>query len=324
MTRIDRRNVVLAAVAAAAVPNVMCAEVWPARPMRWVVPYAPGGLTDNVTRLMLDKINLGQGFVIDNKPGANSQVGTEIVASAAPDGYTFLTAIAAHATNKTLYAGKLKFDPVKSFAPISLVGMAPIILVVNNQLPVKDMGELIAYAKQYPGKLSFGTSGVGAAGHLTGELLKQVAGIDMVAVAYKGGALALADVIAGNIQVQIDAPSTVVAQIQAGKIRPLAMFSKQRVPGLDWVPTIVEAGGPPIESSTWVMFLAPAGTPSDIVERMYREVAKAVSDSRVRERLIAQGVIPVASTPAESATFLQAEIDKWAAVITTAGVKLEG
>jgi tripartite-type tricarboxylate transporter receptor subunit TctC len=323
MLQSNRRTIVIGGVAVTLIPGTLPAQAWPTRPMRWVVPYAPGGLTDNVTRLMLEKINLGQGFVIDNKAGANSQIGTELVAKAAPDGYTFLTAIAAHATNKALYAGKLKFDPVKSFEPISLVGLAPVILWVNNQLPVKDMGELIAYAKRYPGKLSFGTSGVGSAAHLTGELLKQVAGIDLVHVPYKGGALALADLLAGNIQVQLEPLSAVLAQMQAGKVRPLAVFSKERLSGFDGIPTIVEAGGPPIESSTWVMFLAPAGTPTYIVERLQSEVAKALSDEELLKRLTSQGVIPVGATPAESAKFLQAEIDKWAAVITTAGVKPE-
>jgi tripartite-type tricarboxylate transporter receptor subunit TctC len=325
IARIHRRRLVMAGAAASLVPGAAlhAQQGWPNKPIRWIVPYTAGGLTDQTTRLTLDKMNLGSTFVIENKPGANSQIGAELVATAPPDGYTFLTVIAAHAANKTLYAGKQKFDPVKAFAPVSLVGVAPLILTVNNDLPVKNAGELIAYAKKNPGKLSFGSSGIGAAAHLTSELLKQVTGIDMAHVPYKGTAPALVDLIAGNIQVLIDAPIGVMAQVRGGKIRALAMFSKDRVPGVEEVPTIVESGGPLIESSTWVMFLAPAGTPQEIVNRVSGEVSRAVKDEGLRKRLEQQAVIPVGSSPADAAKFLQAEIDKWSKVITTAGVKPE-
>jgi tripartite-type tricarboxylate transporter receptor subunit TctC len=323
MSKLNRRSVIAASAAASLFPGALRAQSWPTKPIRWVVPYTAGGLTDVVTRLTLEKMNVGQNFVVDNKPGANSLIGAEMVANAAPDGYTFLTVIAAHAANKTLYAGKLKFDPVKGFAPISLVAVAPLIITVTNDLPVKTVGELIAYAKKNPGKLSFGSSGVGAAAHLTSELMKQVTGIDMVHVPYKGTAPALADLASGNIQVLIDAPIGVMAQVRAGKIRALAMLSKERVPGVEEVPTIVESGGPLIESSTWVMFLAPAGTPQDIVDRLASEAAKAMKDEALRKRLAEQAVVPVGATPADTAKFLQSEIDKWEKVITTAGVRVE-
>ena len=321
MMKINRRTALAATAAAALVPGAARAQAWPNKPIRWVVPYTAGGLTDVTTRLTLEKMNVGQTFVVDNKPGANSLIGAEIVANAAPDGYTFLTVIAAHAANKTLYAGKLKFDPVKGFAPVSLVGVAPLIITVTNDLPVKNVGELIAYAKKNPGKISFGSSGVGAAAHLTSELMKQVAGIDMVHVPYKGTAPALADLASGNIQMLIDAPIGVMAQVRAGKIRALAMLSKNRVPGVEEVPTIVESGGPLIESSTWVMFLAPAGTPKEIVDKVSAEVSKALKDEALRKRLAEQAVIPVGATPEDTGKFLQSEIDKWEKVITTAGVK---
>jgi tripartite-type tricarboxylate transporter receptor subunit TctC len=323
MFKLNRRGVLAASAAASLFPGALRAQSWPTKPIRWVVPYTAGGLTDVVTRLTLEKMAVGQNFVVDNKPGANSLIGAEMVANAAPDGYTFLTVIAAHAANKTLYAGKLKFDPVKGFAPISLVAVAPLIITVTNDLPVKTVGELIAYAKKNPGKLSFGSSGVGAAAHLTSELMKQVTGIDMVHVPYKGTAPALADLASGNIQVLIDAPIGVMAQVRAGKIRALAMLSKERVPGVEEVPTIVEAGGPLIESSSWVMFLAPAGTPQDIIDRLATEAAKAMKDEALRRRLAEQAVVPVGATPADTAKFLQSEIDKWEKVITTAGVKVE-
>jgi tripartite-type tricarboxylate transporter receptor subunit TctC len=320
---LNRRGVLAASAAASLFPGALRAQSWPTKPIRWVVPYTAGGLTDMVTRLTLEKMAVGQNFVVDNKPGANSLIGAEMVANAAPDGYTFLTVIAAHAANKTPYAGKLKFDPVKGFAPISLVAVAPLIITVTNDLPVKTVGELIAYAKKNPGKLSFGSSGVGDAAHLTSELMKQVAGIDMVHVPYKGTAPALADLASGNIQVLIDAPIGVMAQARAGKIRALAMLSKERVPGVEEVPTIVEAGGPLIESSSWVMFLAPAGTPQDIIDRLAADAAKAMKDEALRKRLAERAVVPVGATPADTAKFLQSEIDKWEKVITTAGVKVD-
>ena len=268
-------------------------------------------------------VALKQTVLVDNKPGANSLIGAEAVAKSASDGYTFLTVIAAHAANKTLYAGKLNFDPETSFAPVSLVGVAPLIMTVTNNLPVKNAGELIAYAKANPGKISFGSSGVGAAAHLTSELLKQVAGIQMEHVPYKGTAPALADLASGNIQMLVDAPIGVMAHVRSGKIRGLCMFSKERVPGAEEVPTIVESGGPLIESSSWSMFLAPAGTPKEIVERLSSEVAAAMKNEDLRKRFAELAVIPGGTTPAETAKYLADEVEKWRKVIVTANVKVD-
>jgi len=298
---------------------------WPGKPIRWIVPYPPGGITDNATRMVLQKVQEQTGWtvVVENKPGANSILGADLAAKAAPDGYTFLTVIAAHAANATLYAGKLPFDTVKSFAPMSLVAIAPLIMTANNGLPAKDVRELIAYAKANPGKISFGSSGVGAAAHLTTELFKQTAGVDMVHVPYKGTAPALQDLMAGNIQILVDVPSTLMPQVRGGKIKALAMFSAKRVAGAAEVPTIAEAGGPPIEGSTWVLFLAPAGTPKDIVNRMAAETVKAVTSADIKGRFETIGIEPVGSTPEEAGKFLDDEIAKWAKVISTAGVKAE-
>ena len=203
------------------------AQSYPAKPIRWIVPYTPGGLTDNVTRLVTQKIqeSVGQPVVVENRPGANSIIGAEIVSRATPDGYTLLTVIAAHAANATLYSSKLPFDPVKGFAPVSLVGIAPLILTATNNFPAKDVKELIEYAKKNPGKVSYGSSGIGAAAHLTSELLKQTAGIDIVHVPYKGTAPALQGLIAGDIQILIDVPSTMMTHVRGGKIKALGMFS---------------------------------------------------------------------------------------------------
>jgi tripartite-type tricarboxylate transporter receptor subunit TctC len=298
---------------------------WPTKPIHWIIPYPPGGITDSATRMVLQKVTEQTTWtiVVDNKPGANSILGADVAAKAAPDGYTFLTVIAAHAANATLYAGKLPYDVVKSFAPVSLVGIAPLIMTANNDLPVKDVKELIAYAKANPGKISFGSSGVGAAAHLTTELFNQTTGVDMVHVPYKGTAPALQDLMGGNIQILVDVPSTLMPQVRAGKIKALGIFSAKRVVGAAEVPTIAEAGGPLIEGSTWVLFLAPAGTPREIVNRVAAETAKAVASVDIKSRFETIGIEPVGDTPDEARKFLDEEIAKWAKVISTAGVKAE-
>ncbi|HXN15155.1 MAG TPA: tripartite tricarboxylate transporter substrate-binding protein, partial [Usitatibacter sp.] len=208
---------------------------YPTRPIKWIVPYTPGGITDAVTRFVTQKAqeSLGQPIVIENKPGANSIVGADLVAKSPPDGYTLLTVIAAHAANATLYAGRLPFDPVKSFAPISLVGIAPLVLTVGNDFPARDMKEFIAYAKANPGRVAFGSSGVGAAAHLTTELLKQTANLDMVHIPYKGTAPALQGLLSGDIQVLVDTPSSLMPHVRGGKIRALGMFAAKRVVGVE-------------------------------------------------------------------------------------------
>jgi tripartite-type tricarboxylate transporter receptor subunit TctC len=301
------------------------AQAWPARPVRWIVPYTPGGITDATTRIVTERLTsaLGQNIVVENRPGANSLIGAEAAAKAAPDGYTIITVIAGHAANATLYAGKLSFDPVKSFAPVSLMGIAPLILTCNNDFPPKDVKELIAYAKANPGKIKYGSSGVGAAAHLTTELIKQTTGIEMTHVPYRGTAPALQDLIGGSIQILIDAPSSMMPQVRAGKIRALAMLSKERLESAKEVPTIVEAGGPPIESATWMMALAPAGTPKEIVDRLSKEVAKVVESPEVKERFATMGIIPGGYDPVRTGQFLADEVARWARVIQAAGVTAE-
>jgi tripartite-type tricarboxylate transporter receptor subunit TctC len=308
-----------------ALPAAALAQGYPNKPIRWVVPYTGGGITDVVTRVVTQKMQaaLGQPIVVDNKPGANSIIGADLVAKSAPDGYSIVTVIAAHAANATLYQGKLPFDPVKSFIPLSLAGIAPLILTANNSFPAKDVKELIAYAKANPGKVNFGSSGIGAAAHLTTELFKQTAGIDMVHVPYKGTAPALLALQANDIQILVDVPSTLMPHVRGGKIKALAMFSGKRVQGAAEVPTFAEAGGPPLESSTWVMFLAPAGTPREIVNRLSQEAHKAINESDIKTRFNEIGIEPVGGTPEQASQFLAAEIAKWAKVITAAGVKAE-
>ncbi len=217
----------------------------------------------------------------------------------------------------------MPFDPVKSFAPVSLTMTAPLILTASNNFPAKDVKELIAYAKANPGKVSFGSSGIGAAAHLTTELLKQTAGIDMVHIPYKGTAPALQDLMGGTIQILVDVPSSLMPHVRGGKIKSLAMFSAARLQSAPEVPTLPEAGGPAMESSTWLLFLAPAGISREIVTRLSGEVAKAVNAPEVKGKLEGMGIVPVGSTPEQAAKFLNDEIAKWANVIKVAGVKAE-
>jgi tripartite-type tricarboxylate transporter receptor subunit TctC len=299
--------------------------LWPTKPIKWVIPYTPAGLTDNVTRIVLQQVQeqTGWNIVIENKPGANSLLGADFVAKSSPDGYTFLTVIAAHAVNATLYAGRIPFDAQQSFSAISLVGVTPLIIACTNDFPANDMRQLIAFAKANPDKVSYGSSGVGAAAHLTGELLKQSTGINMVHVPYKGTAPALQDLMSGNIQVLIDTPSSLMPYIRGGKIRALGMFSSKRLPGAAEVLTVAEAGGPSLESSTWVMFLAPSGVSKEIVDRMAAETAKAVSSNNVRQKLETMSVEPVGSSPELATKFLGDEVQKWSQVIGAAGVKAD-
>jgi tripartite-type tricarboxylate transporter receptor subunit TctC len=308
-----------------ALPLLAHEQAYPSKPIRWVVPYTGGGITDVVTRIVTQKMQgpLGQPIVVDNRPGANSILGSDIVAKAPPDGYTILTVIAGYAANVTLYSGKLPFDPMKNLVPVSLAGIAPLILTANPSFPAKDVKELIAYAKANPGKVNFGSSGVGAAAHLTTELLKQTAGIDMVHVPFKGTAPALQAEMANDIQILVDVPSTLMPHVRGGKIKALAMFSKERIQGAPEVPTMAEAGGPPLEASTWVLFMAPGGTPRDIVSRLSSETQKAINQSDIKDRFNQIGIIPVGNTPEQAGQFLSDEVAKWAKVINTAGVKAE-
>jgi tripartite-type tricarboxylate transporter receptor subunit TctC len=300
------------------------AQDYPNKPIRWVVPYTPGGFTDNVTRMVSAKVQtiLGQPIIIENKPGANSIIGADFVAKAAPDGYTMLTVITAHAANATLYQGKLPFDH-KALVPISLVAISPLILTSSKQLPAKNVSELIAYAKANPGKVAFGSSGVGAAAHLTSELLQHTAGVQMVHVPYKGTAPALADLMANNIQILVDVPSSMMPHVKAGKVNALAMFANKRLASAPDVPTITEAGGPAIESSSWVMYFAPPGTPPAIVDKVSKAVAQAMESPEIVARFNELGIIPLGKNPKDTAQFLADEVSKWGKVIKQANVKIE-
>jgi len=301
----------------------VAAQAFPSRPIRVVVPYPPGGITDVTTRIVAQELskNIRQNVLVDNRPGANSILGVEIVAKANPDGYTLASVIAAHAANQTLYP-KLPYDSVKSFATVSLLATAPLIVCANNSLPAKDARELVAQAKAKPGALSFGSSGIGAAAHLTTELLMLTAGIKMIHVPYKGTAPALQGLMSGEIQVLMDTPSSLLPHVRSGKIKVLGMASEKRVAVASDIPTLTETGVP-VVGGTWVGWLAPAGAPKSAVDRLGKEISSILQRQEVRERFTQIGIDPVGSSPAEFARFLDDEVVKWAKVIRSANVRIE-
>jgi len=298
------------------------AQGWPSKPIRWIVPYTPGGYTDIVTRRVTQKLAdvFGQTIVIENRPGANSVIGADLVAKAPPDGYTFGTVIAAHATNATL-STKLPFDPFKDFTYVSLMSIAPLLMVAHPSLPANNIKELIAYAKANPGKLNFGSSGVGAAAHLTMEMFKSRVGISMVHVPYKGTSPALQDAISGQINLMFDVVGPLIPQVRAGNLKAIAVTAKQRMPAAPEVPTMEESGVPNFVSGTWAGVLAPAGVPKDIVNRLSSEIAKILRDPGLREAFARDGYEAIGSSPEEYLAFYRAEVALWAKVIKDSGTK---
>lgn len=313
-----------AAAASLALP-AFAQTAWPNRPIRIVVPYTPGGFTDQMARLVQLGLQqrLGQPVLIDNRPGANSLIGVDAVAKAAPDGNTFGVVIAAYAANTSLYAGKLPYDPGKDLMGVSLMGVSPLLAAVNNDAPFKTGRQLIDYARANPGKISFGSSGNGSAAHLTTELWKALTKTYMVHVPYRGAVPALTDLLGGQIQLFFDAPTGLIAQARAGKIRLIGVAGEQRLPAVPDVPTFIEQGFAGFTGSTWAGMLAPAGTPPGVVQRMAEEVARIIRSDETRAKLDAMGTFPAGSTPQEFDAFIAAETAKWGQVIKTAGVKAE-
>jgi tripartite-type tricarboxylate transporter receptor subunit TctC len=300
------------------------AQNWPNRPIRMIVPYTPGGYTDLMARLVGQKISdaLGQPIIFENKPGANAIIGTDVVAKAAPDGYTFGTVIAAHAVNATLNP-KLPYDTLKDFSYVSLMSVAPLIMIAHPSLPANNVQELIQLAKAKPGELNFASSGVGAAAHLTMEMFKSRTGIDMVHIPYKGTAGALQDVIGGRINVMFDVVGPLMPQVRSGLAKSIVVTAKERIPAASDVPTMAEQGVPDFVSGTWAGIIAPAGTPKEIVDRISAEAKKALADPALQAKLVEQGIVAVGSTPEEFRSFVGEEIARWGKVITDAGIKME-
>jgi tripartite-type tricarboxylate transporter receptor subunit TctC len=300
------------------------AQTYPERPLRLVVPFATGGTSDILARFVAPPLwtALGQPVVVDNRPGAGSNVGNEIVAKAAPDGYTLIMATPALASNQALY-GKLNYDPVAGFAPVTLVAEIPIALVVHPSMPVKSVKEFIALAKAQPGKLNFGSSGNGGIGHLVGEMFKSATGVQMVHVPYKGNGPALVDLMSGVLNLTFTDIAGGMPYIKAGKMRPLAIASKRRSAQLPEVPTMVEAGVPGFEATTWFAVFATGGTPAPIVNRLNAEIVKSLNTPDMRERLTGLGCEVVGNKPEELAAFLKAEIAKWGKVVKESGARID-
>jgi tripartite-type tricarboxylate transporter receptor subunit TctC len=288
------------------------AQEYPSKPIRIIVTFAAGGTSDLLSRAVGAKLTaaLGQQVITDNRPGAGSVIGTDTVAKAPPDGHTIGMLISTHAVNPFVMKN-LPYDSVNDFATITLVAMVPGILSVNAGLPVRNVQEMVALVRSKPGQFNYGLPGSMTSGHLSMELLKVIAGLDMVAVAYKGGAPAAADLASGQVQFMINSPPSVLAFVKAGKVRALAVTGAQRSPGLPDVPTIRESGFPDYETYEWYGLFAPARVPKEIVARLSREVAAIVKDPELRERMLVQGAELVGNSPEEFGQFVRDEMDKW-------------
>ena len=327
-----RRSLValIAASPLLAAPLAAQAQAWPSKPVRIVVPFAPGGTTDILARAVAPELSraFGQQFIVDNRAGAGGNLGAEIVAKSPGDGYTLLMGtVGTHGINKALY-NKLPYDPQKDFVPVTLVAGVPNVMVVNAErakaLNINTVNDFIKYAKANPGKLNMASSGNGTSIHLAGELFKSMTGIFMTHIPYRGSGPALLDMVAGNMDVMFDNLPSSMPQIKGGKLKALAVTSAQRSAAMPDVPTVEEAAGlKGFEASSWFGLLAPAGTPMDIVNRIQQEVAKSLNTPAIKEKLLAQGAIPSGNTPAEFAKLIDAEHKKWAKVVKDSGARVD-
>jgi tripartite-type tricarboxylate transporter receptor subunit TctC len=316
----------MAAVAAAGCLAAVATygQTYPAKPLRFLVGFPPGGTSDILARTIGQKLSeaVGQQVVIENRPGAGGNIGAEAAAKSAPDGYTIFMSTTSQAISVSLYS-KLNYDLVKDFAPIIQAVNYTNLLVVHPSLPVKSVKELIALAKAKPGQLNYGTAGNGTPPHMTGELFKSYTGVNIQHVPYKGGAPAIADLLGGQITIMFDNVPPLLPHVQAGKMRPLAVTSLKRISVLRDVPTLDEAGLKGFDSVAWNGVLAPAGTPREIIARLNAEILRILSLPDVRERLSSQGADPVGGTPEQFAALIRSEIQKWAKVVKDSGAKVD-
>ena len=313
------------AIVALATTTAGAQALYPNKPVRIVVPFPAGGTTDILARAAAQKLSeaWNQPVIVDNRPGAAGNIGAELVAKAAPDGYTLLMGtVGTHAINASLYS-KMPYDHVKDFVPVILVAGVPNVLVVNPNLPVKSMQELIDYAKANPGKLNFASSGNGTSIHLSGELFKTMTGVKMSHVPYKGSSPALTDLIGGQVDLMFDNLPSSLPFIKAGKLRALAVTSTSRAAALPDVPTIAESGVPGFEASSWFGLLAPAGTPRNVVTKVNGDVAKWLASPDAKEKLAAQGANVAGGSPEDFAKHIQTETAKWAKVVKDSGAKID-
>src|SRR4051812_22841351 len=317
-----RRQLMIAVLAALSLPGLAAAQAWPSKPVRIVVPYPPGGANDIVARALQPALaaSLGQAIVIENRGGGATQVGTEAVARSAPDGSTFLLTNIALGANPSLFA-RLPYDTMKDLAPITLISKAPLVLVVHPSVAAQNVNEFVALAKAKPGSINYGTAGNGSANHLAMEMFRASTGIEVVHVPYKGFGPALADLLAGQVSATFASTLASLPHVRAGKLRALGVSTAGRSAAAPDVSTIAESGVPGFDVSEWQMLLAPAGTPPAIIDRMQKEIFKAINVSDVRLRLSELGATPVADTPAEAQRFLRSEMERWSDVAKRVGLR---
>lgn len=316
----------LGATAGAVLPGIVSAqETWPAKPVRLVIPFPPGGATDILGRMVAQDLGkaLGVSIVVENRPGAGGNIGAEIVAKSPPDGYTILMCtISTQAINPSLYP-RLTFDPNKDLTPVTLFATVPNVLVVNPSVPANNVTELIALAKSRPGKLNYGSSGNGTSIHLSGELFKSMTGTFMTHIPYRGSAPAIADLMAGQLDLMFDNLPSAIAHIRSGKLRALGVTSPKRSPSMPELPTIAEAGVPGFDATSWFGVMAPTGTPAPIVNRMQQILARALGTPENRERLLGLGAEGVGNTPEAFGQFIRTETVKWANLVRISGAKID-
>jgi tripartite-type tricarboxylate transporter receptor subunit TctC len=315
----------LLALVLLAVATLAFAQAYPTKPVKMIIPYPPGGGNDTLGRLFAAKLSdrLGQPVVVENRPGAGTMIGTEAAARSPADGYTILlSSIATHALSPNLYA-KVPYDPVKDFAPVTLLGIAPTVLVVRNDLPAKDLAEFVAAARAKPGGFTYASGGNGTPPHINGEVFKAVAGVDLLHVPFKGGGPALVDLIAGRVDVMLDTAASAMPHVRSGKLRALAISGPKRSAEYPDLPTFAEAGLPRYDSNAWYSVHAPAGTPPEVVRRLNAELVASLKEPDVQARFKQLSTDPVGNTPEEFAAFVRSELDKYARVIKGAGIKLD-
>lgn len=302
-------------------PSVASAQTFPSKPVTIIVPFSAGGTTDILARIVGQYLGdkFGQSFVVDNRAGAGGNIGAQAAARAKPDGYTlFMGTVGTHAINASLYSN-LGFDPIKDFQPLTRVAMVPNLLVVNPERPYRTVQELIEYAKAHPGEVTFGSSGNGSSIHLSGELFKLMADVDMLHIPYRGSAPAVTDLLGGQIDIMFDNMPSAIQHVRSGNLVPLAVTPSKRSAELPEVPTIAEAGVPGYEATSWFGMFAPAGTPADVVKLLNESIVEALKDPGVIEKFEAQGAEVHSETPEEFAQFIEAESAKWADVVKKSG-----
>lgn len=317
--------VIAAGIAALHAIVAVAADPYPAKPVRLIVPFPPGGPADALARTVGDRLStsLGQSVVVDNRPGAAGNIGMELAAKSAPDGYTLVLAPAGNLTvNPSLYRS-VPYDVARDFAPVTVIAAVPNILVVNPAVPAQNLEELIRYAKANPGRLNFSSPGSGSGAHLAGELLKSAAGIDVVHVPYNGIAPAVTAVVAGDVQMMFAGAPSALPQVSAGKLRALAVASPKRIAAAPALPTLDESGLPGFDVTSWYSIVVPAGTPAAVIERLQRDIARALDNPGVRAKLAGLGAEPIANSPAEFALMIKSETAKWGKIVKDANIKAE-